>query len=265
MNAVDQGHTNTQPALEVIGLKKAYGGLKVTDDVNLVFNTGEIHAVIGPNGAGKTTLVRQICGELTPDRGKVFLDGQDITHLSVPQRAQRGLGRTFQITSILPRFSAAENVAVAIQSRAGSSFRFFRPARWEKNLNDSALAVLERVGLLERAGLQAAVMSHGEQRRLEIAMALALEPKMLLLDEPLAGAGPEDVATLIDLLRNLRREVPVLLIDHDMEAVFSLADRVSVLARGKVIATGTPDEIREDPTVVSSYLGEDNEDGGADA
>ncbi|MBJ3775837.1 ABC transporter ATP-binding protein [Acuticoccus mangrovi] len=246
-------------ALVVDGLKKRYGGLTVTDDVSITVEEGEIHAVIGPNGAGKTTLVKQICGDVAPDEGSVSLYGRDVTHYSVHRRAQMGLGRTFQITCLLEGFTVLENVATALQAKRGSSFRFFRPVATERALNDAAFALIARVGLAERAGERVANLSHGEHRKLELAVALATEPKVLLLDEPLAGTGPEEVEPLIVLLGEARKSVPILLIDHDMHAVFSLAHRVTVLVNGRVIATGSPAEIRTNPAVLEAYLGEEGE------
>ncbi|MEM8854489.1 MAG: ABC transporter ATP-binding protein [Pseudomonadota bacterium] len=245
------------PPLAIEGLKKSYGGLVVTDDVSLTVEPGEVHAVIGPNGAGKTTLVKQICGEVAPDAGRVLLYGRDITGAPVYRRALWGLGRTFQITCLMEDFTALQNVATALQSRRGTSFRFFKPVAKEAALNEEAMAVLARVGLSERAHLRVATLSHGEHRKLEIAVALATEPRILLLDEPLAGTGPEEVEPLIALLDQARHTVPILLIDHDMHAVFSLADRVTVLVNGAVIASGAPAQVRANQAVLDAYLGEE--------
>ena len=243
--------------LELRGLRKRFGGLTVTDDVSLTVRPREIHAVIGPNGAGKTTLIHQVSGTLRPDGGTVLVNGVDVTGCSLQQRARIGLGRTFQITSIIPGFTALENAALAAQSRAGSSFRLLRPAGSERGLNQAAQAALDRVGLGHRAGTQAGTLSHGEKRQLELAVALAARPLLLLLDEPLAGAGPEETERLIALLRSLREEVGILLVEHDMQAVFALADRISVLVYGRLVVTGGADEIRAHPEVRSAYLGED--------
>ena len=218
---------------------------------------GEIHAVIGPNGAGKTTLIHQVSGTVRPDAGRVLVGGQDVTGWSLPQRARLGLGRSFQITSVIPGFTALENVALAAQARTGSSFRFVRRAGAERALNQAALEALGRVGLEDRAGLLAASLSHGEKRQLELAVALAARPLLLLLDEPLAGAGPEETERLIGLLRGLRQEVGILLVEHDMQAVFALADRISVLVYGRLVVTGSAEDIRAHPEVRSAYLGED--------
>nr|WP_314073629.1 ABC transporter ATP-binding protein [uncultured Roseococcus sp.] len=247
----------TEPLLELRGLHKSFGGLTVTDDVSLELRQGEIHALIGPNGAGKTTLIHQISGTLVPDAGQIVFAGEDVTRLSLAQRARRGLARSFQITSLLPGFSALENVALAVQARSGSSFRFFRPARDEAALNDQAMAALTEVGLERRAALPAAALSHGEKRQLELAVALAMQPRLLLLDEPLAGTGAEEAERLMRILGELRGRYGILLIEHDMPAVFALADRISVLAQGKVIASGTKDEIRADPVVRDAYLGDE--------
>ncbi|MBB5692500.1 branched-chain amino acid transport system ATP-binding protein [Roseomonas pecuniae] len=246
-----------EPLLELRGLRKRFGGLTVTDDVSLTVLPGEIHAVIGPNGAGKTTLIHQISGTLRPDEGEVVFAGQRVTDWSFPRRARAGLARSFQITCIVPGFTALENVALAVQARSGSSFRFFRPAHLEARLNEAARAALEGVGLGHRAGVVAGSMSHGEKRQLELAVALAMEPRLLLLDEPLAGAGPEETERLVALLRSLRQRYGILLVEHDMGAVFALADRVSVLVYGRVVITGTVEEIRSHPEVRSAYLGED--------
>ncbi|MFM2421802.1 MAG: branched-chain amino acid transporter substrate-binding protein [Pseudomonadota bacterium] len=243
--------------MQLDGLRKAYGSLVVTDDVSLAVHAGELHAVIGPNGAGKTTLVHQMSGLLPSDAGRTTFAGGDITALGLAARARRGIARSFQITSVLPAFTARENVAIAAQALAGSSFRFFAPVAEEKALNDAAAQALERVGLSSRADVQAQNLSHGEKRQLEIAIAMALEPKLLLLDEPLAGLGPEDSRQLITLLAKLKNEFTIVLVEHDMDAVFALADRVSVLVYGRVIASGPPAVIRNDPAVREAYLGEE--------
>ncbi len=243
--------------LSLRGLRKNFGGLRVTDDVSLDVVPGEIHAVIGPNGAGKTTLIHQISGFLQPDAGQVFLAGTDVTRLPADKRARAGLTRSFQITSVLPAFSALENVALAVQARSGSSFRFFGKASAEDALNAQALDMLAEVGLLERADVTAGVLSHGEKRALECAIALAMQPKVMLLDEPMAGAGHDEGQRLIDLMMRLKTRIPMLLVEHDMDAVFRVADRVSVLVYGRIIATGTPAEIRANRQVREAYLGEE--------
>jgi branched-chain amino acid transport system ATP-binding protein len=245
------------PLLHLRNIRKAYGALVVTDDVSLSINPGELHAIIGPNGAGKTTLIHQISGTLPSDSGRILFDGEDITGLSMPQRVRHGLARSFQITSILPGFSALENVALAVQARSGSSFRFFGNAAQEKALNGPAMDALHLVGIGARANIPAGLLSHGEKRQLELAIALATEPKLLLLDEPLAGTGHEESLRVVETLRQLKSRLTIVLIEHDMDAVFSLADRVSVLVYGRVIATGAPDQIRENPEVRSAYLGEE--------
>ncbi len=243
--------------LELRGLSKRFGGLAVTQDVSLTLAQGEVHALIGPNGAGKTTLIHQVSGTLAPDSGQVLFLGEDVTRLGLAARARRGLARSFQITCLLPGFSALENVALAVQARSGSSFRFIRPARGEAALNAQAMAALEEMGLAARAHLPASALSHGEKRQLELAIALAMEPRVLLLDEPLAGTGPEEAERLIRLLSALKQRYGILLIEHDMPAVFALADRISVLAQGAVIASGPPDAIRADAKVRAAYLGDD--------
>jgi branched-chain amino acid transport system ATP-binding protein len=246
-----------EPILHLDGLRKRFGGLAVTDGVSLDVLPGEIHAVIGPNGAGKTTLIHQVSGTLRPDAGRVVFAGRDVTALPLARRARLGLARSFQITSVLPGFTALENAALAVQARSGTSFRFLRPAASEAALNQAAMDALEQTGLADRAQVPAAALSHGERRQLELAIALAMQPRLLLLDEPLAGAGPEETERLVALLRGLKRRYAILLVEHDMTAVFALADRISVLVYGRLIATGTPDEIRTNAEVRAAYLGED--------
>ncbi len=247
----------SEPILRLENLRKSFGALVVTDDVNLSLQPGELHAVIGPNGAGKTTLIHQISGLTNSDAGRIWLAGEDVSHAPMHQRVRRGLARSFQITSILPGFSALENVALAVQARAGSSFRFFGNASNEEGLNRPALAFLDEVGLAARAHIPAGLMSHGEKRQLELAVALATEPKVLLLDEPLAGTGHEESEQVVATLRRLKRRTTILLIEHDMDAVFALADCISVLVYGRVIATGRPEEVRINPEVRAAYLGEE--------
>ncbi len=243
--------------LQINNLSKRFGALTVTDDVTLDVAAGEVHAIIGPNGAGKTTLVAQLSGELRPDAGRILLDGCDVTNLSMPRRTRLGLARSFQITQILPGFTVLENVALAVQARQGSSFRFFAPVAQEDALNVAALRALQEAGLEDRAQMLASVLSHGEHRRLELAIALATQPKVLLLDEPLAGVGGAEAQDFVDRLRSMKGRFTMLLIEHDMEAVFALADRVSVLVYGQIIATGTPADIRSDAKVRTAYLGEE--------
>jgi branched-chain amino acid transport system ATP-binding protein len=245
------------PILILEHLRKSYGALRVTDDVSLTIAPRELHAIIGPNGAGKTTLVHQISGLAGCDSGRIIFDGNDVTRLPMHARARRGLVRSFQIVSILPGFSVRENVALAAQAHAGSSFRFFGDAAAEAPLNDIAMALLTRFGLAARADLAAGLLSHGEKRQLELAVALASRPKLLLLDEPLAGTSHEESDRVIATLQQLKQELPIILIEHDMEAVFALADRVSVLVYGRIIASGSPDHVRADPAVRTAYLGEE--------
>jgi branched-chain amino acid transport system ATP-binding protein len=241
--------------LETRRLCKSFGALKATDEVSLTVRPGEVHALIGPNGAGKTTLLAQLTGELDPDAGQVLFEGIDITRRPAWQRARLGMGRTFQITTLLPQMTAQDNVAMAVQARCGSSFRFFGDAGADRVLRGPAREQLERVGLAYVAESICADLSHGEHRQLELAVALALEPKLLLLDEPLAGMGHEDSGRMVDLLRSLKGKLPMLLVEHDVDAVFSLADRVSVLVYGRVLATGSPASIRNDAAVRDAYLG----------
>ncbi len=236
-------------------LVKRFGGLTATDHVSLTVEAGEIHALIGPNGAGKTTLITQLVGELAPDEGSVTLNGEDVTALPVHARARRGLARSYQITQVCKEFTALENVMLAAQTTRANNLFFFRNAHSETAIVEAAHAALKQVGLAARANVSAAVMAHGEHRQLELAMALALNPKLLLLDEPLAGMSQGESESMIALLQQLRGKVPMLLVEHDMDAVFALADRVSVLVYGKIIATDTPDRIRENADVKSAYLG----------
>jgi len=238
-------------------LVKRFGGLVATDNVSIDVRDGEIHALIGPNGAGKTTLLSQLTGNLAPDSGTIDFAGRDVTRLPTHARVRLGLGRSFQITSVLREFSAADNVALAIQAHQGHSFRFIADARRDRALRSAAQAGLDAVGLGARGSVPAAALSHGEQRQLEIAMALAGEPKLLLLDEPMAGMGIEESQRLVGFLRGLKSRCGMLLIEHDMDAVFALADRITVLVYGRVLASGTPDEIRAHPEVRQAYLGEE--------
>ncbi len=247
------------PLLEIEGLSKAFGAVVACDAVTLALHSGEVHAVIGPNGAGKTTLLGQLAGEIRPDAGRIRFAGEDVTGLPAHARAGRGLARSFQITSLFPRFTALDNVALAVQAQAGHSFRFWHPAARETALVAPARTALARVGLAERADVPAAALAHGEQRQLEIAMALASGPRLLLLDEPTAGMGQEDSGRMIALLSALKAEgrMTILLIEHDMDAVFALADRITVLVYGQTIATGAPEEIRANSEVRRAYLGEE--------
>jgi branched-chain amino acid transport system ATP-binding protein len=242
--------------LEIEDLTKRFGGIVASDQISLQLARGELHAIIGPNGAGKTTLIGELTGETAPDAGRIRFDGQDITALPVDRRSRLGLARSFQVTSLFLDFTARDNVALAVQAHAGHSFRFWRNARRDPQLTAPARAALDRVGLGARADVLVANMSHGEHRQLEIAMALATGPRMLLLDEPMAGMGPDESARMVRMLRELKHELTILLIEHDMEAVFALADRITVLVYGRVIASGAPAAIRANPEVREAYLGE---------
>ncbi|MCO6387258.1 ABC transporter ATP-binding protein [Aliihoeflea sp. 40Bstr573] len=246
-----------EPILSIRHLYKSFGALKATEDVSIDLRPGEIHALIGPNGAGKSTLIHQIAGTLKSDSGEIVFLGDRLNDLSVAERARRGLGRSFQVSSLATEFSALRNVMLAVQSVQGSSFRFFKPVMSDPSLTGPAREALARVGLQDRASVPAAELSHGERRQLEIAIALALGSKAFLLDEPMAGMGPEGSKALTEFLSDLRNEAPILLIEHDMDAVFALADRISVLVYGRVIATGTVDEIRANPEVRRAYLGDE--------
>lgn len=242
--------------LDIQGLQKSFGGVVATDNVTLGIEAGELHAIIGPNGAGKTTLIAQLSGDLAPDAGQVVFDGKDITTVPTHRRSHFGLARSFQITSVFMGLSVIDNVALAVQSHDGHSFKFWQPATTQVRLRKPALEVLEKVGLINRAGSIASALSHGERRQLEIAMALATNPSFMLLDEPMAGMGVEESADMVDILRSLKGDKTILLVEHDMDAVFALADRISVLVYGRIIATGKPDAIRQNADVRSAYLGE---------
>ena len=244
-----------EPLLQVERLTKHFGGVVASDDITLDVGPCELHAIIGPNGAGKTTLIGQLAGEIAPDAGCIRFDGQEITALRTDRRSARGLARSFQVTSLFLDFTALDNVALAVQAHAGHSFLFWRDARRDPALREPARAALARVGLGARADMVVSEMSHGEHRLLELAMALATGPRLLLLDEPMAGLGPEESARVVTLLRTLKQEVAILLIEHDMEAVFALADRITVLFYGRIIASGPPDVIRRDAEVRKAYLG----------
>ena len=243
--------------LRIKDLNKSFGGVIATDNVNLEVERGEIHALIGPNGAGKTTLISQISGILQSDSGEIEFDGTPITKLRAPARSLMGLARSFQITSILKEFTCQENVALAVQAHYGHSFNFWRPVASERKIQDRAIRVLETIGMGERLNTLASELAHGEQRQLELAIALALDPKLLVLDEPLAGMGRLDSAKIIDFLKDLKKKFTILVIEHDMDAVFAMADRISVMVYGRLIASGLPEEIRNDPMVRSAYLGVD--------
>jgi branched-chain amino acid transport system ATP-binding protein len=244
------------PLLRVENLVRRFGGIVATDNVSLEVARGELHAIIGPNGAGKTTLISQLTGQLLPHAGAIYLAGRDITRVPAWRRSALGLARSFQITSLLPDFSAIDNIALAAQAHDGHSFRFWGNARNESGLRTAAMAALQRVGLVERANTLVSKLSHGEQRELELAVALATKPEVLLLDEPMAGLGITESARMVKLLQELRREVTIVLVEHDMDAVFALADRISVLVYGRVIASGAPSEIRQNEDVKRAYLGE---------
>jgi branched-chain amino acid transport system ATP-binding protein len=243
--------------LELRAVSKRFGGVVATDDVTLDVLHGEVHALIGPNGAGKTTLIGQISGVLPTESGRILFNGTDITHLTTHARVAAGLARSYQITSIFRRYSVLDNLALAVQARSGSSFRFWRPVTGERALFDEAHAIAAEIGLSGRENVVAATLAHGEQRALEVGLALATRPQLVLLDEPMAGMGPQESNAMIALIQRIREKVSVLLVEHDMDAVFRLAARISVLVNGRLIATGTPQAIRADPEVRQAYLGEE--------
>ncbi|TRZ68813.1 MAG: ABC transporter ATP-binding protein [Comamonadaceae bacterium] len=247
----------TKPLLHIEKLVKRFGGLTATDNADLSVKEGKIHAIIGPNGAGKTTLIAQISGAMPSDSGRITFSGHDVTKMPMDERARLGLVRSYQITSIFGRLSVLDNIALAIQAIEGSSFRFWSSARSEKERYEKAQAVAQRVGLSTRLNHLAQALSHGEQRQLEVGLALASRPKILLFDEPMAGMGPDETERMVRLLDSLRGETTVVLVEHDMDAVFKLADTISVLVFGKVIASGNAQEIKDNPSVKVAYLGDD--------
>jgi len=243
--------------LELRAVSKRFGGVVATDDITLDVVRGEVHALIGPNGAGKTTLIGQISGVLATESGRILFNGADITRLPAHARVAAGLARSYQITSIFRRYSVLDNLALAVQARSGSSFRFWRPVTLERALFEEARAIGAEIGLLERSNTVAATLAHGEQRALEVGLALATRPQLVLLDEPMAGMGPQESRAMIELIQRIRSRVTVLLVEHDMDAVFRLADRITVLVNGRVVASGAPAAIRVDPAVRQAYLGEE--------
>ena len=243
--------------LSLTGLSKRFGGVNATDDVSLEVGDGEVHALLGPNGAGKTSLINQISGALLPDRGRILFKGEDITRLPTHQRVARGLVRSYQITRLFKSFSVLDNLALAVQARSGSSLSFWRPVTRESSLFDEARVLLDDIGLAAQAQVRADRLAHGEQRALEVGLALATRPSLLLLDEPLAGTGPEESERMVALIERLRSTTTVLLVEHDVEAVFRLATRVTVLVNGRVIASGEPTAVRRHPAVVAAYLGDE--------
>ena len=252
-----------EPILQTEKLSKRFGAVVASDAVSLDLVPGEIHALIGPNGAGKSTVIKQIAGEIRQDSGSIRFAGRDIDRLDMVTRARLGLARTFQVSSIAPEFSALQNVMLAVQSVERKTFRFVKPVLKDTSLAEQAMSHLVRLLLDDRAEIRAGDLSHGEKRALEIAIALALRPKAFLLDEPMAGMGPENTAKLIEILDGLREEAPILLVEHDMDAVFALADRISVIVYGRIIASGTPEQIRANEEVRRAYLGHEGHDGAA--
>jgi len=247
---------NNTPILQVTDLCKRFGGVLATNHINLDVVQGEVHALIGPNGAGKTTLISQLSGMLKPDSGRIIFKGKNLTGKAAHKFARAGLARSFQITSLFADMTLLQNVALAVQAHAGHSFSFWRNAGKDKRLLEPAYHYLQTTGLANRANAVASTVSHGERRQLEVAMALATEPSLLLLDEPMAGMGPEESALMVEILQKLSGEKTILLIEHDMDAVFALADRISVLVYGSIIATGTQQQIQANAEVKAAYLGE---------
>jgi branched-chain amino acid transport system ATP-binding protein len=244
--------------LNVRQLVKHFGGLCVTDHVNLTVNAGEIHALIGPNGAGKTTLINQICGSLDSDAGQIFFQGKDISRWHMARRARAGMSRSYQINALIPAFTARENVLLAVQAARGHNFYFFRPVMQQTDLIEQADFFLDRVGVLSEANALVGALSYGQQRLIEVAMAMATEPKLLLLDEPMAGLGPAETERMVHLLSGLRKNYAMLLVEHDMAAVFALADRISVLVYGQVLLCDTPQNVRHSELVREAYLGDED-------
>jgi branched-chain amino acid transport system ATP-binding protein len=243
--------------LSLRNLSKRFGGVVAVDGVSLEVAAGEVHALIGPNGAGKTTLIHQISGSLACDQGQIVFLGNDLTKTKAHERVRAGLARSYQITSIFRRFSVLDNLALAVQARSGSSFSFWRPVAAETALFDEARRIASQVNLTQKVDSVASTLAHGEQRALEVGLALATRPKLLLLDEPMAGMGPEESNRMIELIGRIRVEVAVLLVEHDMDAVFRLADRISVMVNGRLIATGFPEQIRMNAQVRKAYLGDE--------
>lgn len=248
----------TEPILDIRNISKSFGALKASNNVSLDLRAGEIHALIGPNGAGKSTLIKQIAGNLAPDEGTVWFDGQDVTALDTVARARAGLGRTFQISSLAMEYSVLQNVVLGALGARGKVFGFFRPVMQDAGLLEVANNALLQVGLEEFRHYRTSDLSHGQRRQLEVAVALTMAPKVFLMDEPMAGLGAEGSRRLMGFLDSLRHQAPILLVEHDMDAVFALADRISVLVYGEVIATGNAGEIRNNPQVRSAYLGEED-------
>ncbi|MGJ7505980.1 ABC transporter ATP-binding protein [Variovorax sp. GT1P44] len=247
---------DVKPVLQVTGLVKRFGGLLATDHLDLDVRPGEIHAVIGPNGAGKTTLINQLSGELLPNEGSIRLDGEDVVHEPVQRRVHRGISRSYQITSVFQEFTALQNVMLAVQGASGGSFSFWKPVTSDARLVKPARALLEQVGLGPQAGTPVSEMAHGARRQLELAMTMALKPRLMLLDEPMAGMSHQESQEMVRLLRGLKGRYGIVLVEHDMDAVFALADRITVMVYGRPIACGTVDEIRNDPEVRRAYLGD---------
>jgi len=245
----------SEPLLQVTGLNRRFGAIQASRDLSFGINAGEVHALIGPNGAGKTTAINQLTGEVEPDSGSIVFDGRDITRLPVHKRALMGLARSFQITAVFEHLTIAENLALAVQAHMGHSYRFWGRADRDPRLTRRTREALQLVGLEERAFAPASSLSHGEKRQLEVGMALAGQPKLLLLDEPMAGMGPGGTIEMSNLIREMKGKITILLVEHDMDVVFSLADRVTVLVYGEAVATGKPEEIRTNPVVRQAYLG----------
>ncbi|PLX89582.1 MAG: ABC transporter ATP-binding protein [Desulfuromonas sp.] len=243
--------------LRIVNLCKGFGAVQACNNLSLEIRAGELHAIIGPNGAGKTTLINLVSGDLLPDTGHIYLGDQEISQLPLHRRAHLGLARSYQITSVFPQLTVEENLLLAIQAHCGHSFRFWKSSNTDSQLRGELLPAIEQVGLTERAGIRAGNLSHGEKKQLEVGMALACKPRLLLLDEPMAGMGPGGTVELRKLITKLKQQMTILLVEHDVDAIFALADRITVLVYGEVVATGTPEEIRSNPAVREAYLGEE--------
>ena len=257
INGPVQGRLKMTALLSIRNLYKSFGGVVATKDLSLDVTANELHAIIGPNGAGKTTLISQLSGAQKPDAGSIWFDGKDITVQAAHKRADMGIARSFQITNLISDMTVLENVSLAAQAKMGHSFKFLKPAKTVESIRSPAFEAMNAVGIADRADRIVHTLSHGEHRLIEIAIALVSDARLMLLDEPMAGLGREETAEMVELLNSIKGKQTILLIEHDMDAVFALADRISVLVYGHIIATGTPNEIRSNEKVRRAYLGEE--------